>query len=158
MLGRKDKDTITVKDVPAELFINALAAHLKDTNKIELPNNVDLIKTGVGRQLSPYDKDWFYVRVAAVARKIYLRPHLGVGTMQHIFGTKQNFGYAKYHHSKGSGKIIRLSLAQLEKLEYLEKDSNRELKKNSRIVSSKGRKELNNIAKKVFNQLLEEKA
>lgn len=156
MLGRKEKDTITVKDVPADLFISALASHLKDTNKIDLPNNVDLIKTGVGRQLSPYDKDWFYTRVASVARKIYLRPHLGVKTLQHIYGTKQNFGYAKYHHSKGSGKIIRLALHQLEKLGYLQKDSELDLKKNSRLVTSEGQKEFNNIAKKVFEDFIKE--
>lgn len=155
MLGRNDKETITVKDVPADNFINAFANYLKDTNKVVLPENYEILKTGSGKQVSPYDSNWYYVRMAAVARKIYLRPNLGVSTLQHIFGTRKNWGHRKYHHSKGSGKIIRNSLAQLEKLGLLQKEEERDTKVDSRIVSSQGRKEMNNIAKKVFKELLE---
>lgn len=41
MIGRKAKDSITVKDVPAHDFIVAYANHLKKANKINLPK-VDL--------------------------------------------------------------------------------------------------------------------
>jgi ribosomal protein S19E (S16A) len=37
MIGRKAKDSITVKDVPAHDFIVAYANHLKKANKINLP-------------------------------------------------------------------------------------------------------------------------
>lgn len=37
MIGRKSKDSITVKDVPAHTFIVAYANHLKKSNKINLP-------------------------------------------------------------------------------------------------------------------------
>ena len=37
MIGRKSKDTVTVKDVPAHSFIVAYANYLKNSNKINLP-------------------------------------------------------------------------------------------------------------------------
>lgn len=43
------------------------------TGKLEVPVWVDVVKTGTGKELAPYDADWFYIRTAAVARHIYLR-------------------------------------------------------------------------------------
>ena len=37
MLGRKDNEMVTLKDVPANDFIAAYADMLKKTNRIELP-------------------------------------------------------------------------------------------------------------------------
>ena len=58
----------TVKDVDAHLFVKAYAAHLKKTDKIELPPWVDIVKTGITKEQAPYDADWFYVRAASMAR------------------------------------------------------------------------------------------
>ena len=84
MLGRKTTDFVSLKDVPAEPWIKAYADYLKKSQKIALPEWVDLVKTGNGREVVPNDEDWFYVRAAAIVRKIYLRPQLGVGRMAHI--------------------------------------------------------------------------
>ncbi len=64
--------------------------------------------------MAPLDADWLYIRAAALARKVYLRGHLGVGTLQHIYGGKQRFGVRRNHHETSSGKIIRYCLQQLE--------------------------------------------
>jgi hypothetical protein len=48
----------TVKDVKPEAFVVAFAKHLKQSGKIELPKYVDLIRTGVSKELAPYDPDW----------------------------------------------------------------------------------------------------
>lgn len=48
--------------------------------------NGHYIKTGTTREIAPHSEDWFYTRSAALARKIFLRPCLGVKTLQHIFG------------------------------------------------------------------------
>jgi len=76
---------VTVKDVPAKLFIAAYAEHLKRTNWLELPKWVDYVKTGISKQLAPYDPDWYYIRAASVARKIYLRPGTSVGDLKKKF-------------------------------------------------------------------------
>lgn len=58
-----DNKGVNVKDVPAGTFIRAFAAHLKRTGKVDLPGWVDIVKTGVQKELAPYDPDWYYVRM-----------------------------------------------------------------------------------------------
>ncbi len=53
---------ITVKDVSSHEFVVSYAAHLKKQGKIQLPELVDLMKTGIFKELAPYNDDWFYVR------------------------------------------------------------------------------------------------
>ena len=47
--GRRDLDRI---------FTVALAAFLKKSGKVKLPEWVDLVKTNVAKELAPYDEDW----------------------------------------------------------------------------------------------------
>ena len=68
MLGRTASDSITVKDVPAQAFINAYAEHLKKTQRIALVKNSHFIKTGHAQHMAPYSEDWFYTRAASIAR------------------------------------------------------------------------------------------
>lgn len=86
MLGRKATDKITVRDVPAPAFIKAYAEHLKKSQKVMTMENGHYVKTGTTREIAPHDENWFYTRCAALARKMFLRPCLGVKTLQHIFG------------------------------------------------------------------------
>ena len=53
---------ITVRDVPAAKFIAAYAEELKKNDKFVLPKWADLVKTGVSKELAPYDPDWYFVR------------------------------------------------------------------------------------------------
>jgi small subunit ribosomal protein S19e len=53
---------VTVKDVSAHEFVIRYAAHLKKQGKMQLPELVDLVKTGVSKELAPYNDDWFFVR------------------------------------------------------------------------------------------------
>jgi len=46
----------------AEAFISAYSSHLKRSGKLEVPNWVDIVKTGAFKELAPYDPDWYYVR------------------------------------------------------------------------------------------------
>lgn len=46
----------------AAKFIKAYASHLKRSGKLEIPNWVDIVKTGASKELAPYDPDWYYVR------------------------------------------------------------------------------------------------
>jgi len=53
---------ITVRDVAAPKFIAAYAGVLKQNDKFIVPKWVDLVKTGVHKELAPYDPDWYYIR------------------------------------------------------------------------------------------------
>jgi len=57
---------VTLRDVSAAAFIKAYAAHLKNDTNMRLPKWHDVVKTGVGRELAPYDEDWYYIRAGAL--------------------------------------------------------------------------------------------
>merc|ERR1711913_82084 len=114
MIGRKDSEFVTLKDVPAGDFIAAYADFLKKSNKIELPSWVDLVKTGHFHELAPYDEDWFYTRAAAIMRKLYVKPTVGIGRLANKFGGKQRNGVARKHHAKSSRGVIRACMKALE--------------------------------------------
>ena len=81
--------SVSVKDVSQQDFVVAMAAHLKKSGKMKIPEWVDIVKTNVGKELvglsclqgvrslflfqAPYDEDWFYVRCASMARHMYIR-------------------------------------------------------------------------------------
>jgi small subunit ribosomal protein S19e len=44
------------------------------------------VKTGTYKELAPYDPDWYYIRAASMARKLYLKPGIGVGKFKKIYG------------------------------------------------------------------------
>ena len=54
---------VTLKDVAADKFVVAYAAHLKKEGKLQVPKFANIAKTATHKELSPYDPDWFYVRV-----------------------------------------------------------------------------------------------
>ena len=57
---------VTLNDVSPQLFIAEYAAHLKRNNWLKLPEWLDLVKTGSGKELGPLDPDWYYVRVGTI--------------------------------------------------------------------------------------------
>merc|ERR1719428_2745991 len=116
------KKIMTLKDVDAELFIKAFAQHLKRQGRFEMPKWGDLVKTGLGKELAPYDPDWLYVRAASIVRKVYIRKGTGVGAFQKVYGTQYRRGVCTNKHQKASGKIIRYVLQQLEEMSLIEQD------------------------------------
>ena len=59
--------------------------------QVKLPEWVDMVKTNVAKELAPYDEDWYYVRLASMARHIYVRSPVGVTTACKIYGGKLTF-------------------------------------------------------------------
>ncbi len=104
----------TVRDVEAEKFITAYAAHMKRSNKVTPPEWQDMVKTATWKEKGPLKGDWYYTRAAAVARKIYLRPR-GIGQLQQAFGGRARRGTRRNKSAKGTQGIIRHCLQQLEK-------------------------------------------
>jgi small subunit ribosomal protein S19e len=132
-----------VKDVPADQFIATLAAHFKKTGKLNVPAWSDMVKTGCARELAPVDPDWFYVRAAALARKVYLFPNRGVGSYAKVYGGAQDNGAMTQHHRKAATSVIRAALQSLEKLGLVE------TAEKGRKITSKGQTELDTIANSI---------
>ena len=90
----------------------------------------------------PLDPDWYYVRAASLARKLYLNHGLGVGALAHWYGkTTAKRNMPQKHHT-ASRKVIRHILAQLEELGIVEKID----KAGGRGLTAEGRKDLDTIS------------
>ncbi|XP_031198697.1 40S ribosomal protein S19-like isoform X2 [Mastomys coucha] len=70
---------VTLKDFNQQEFVRALAAFLKKSGKVKVPEWVDTIKLVKHKELAPYDENWFYIRAASTARHLYLHGGAGVG-------------------------------------------------------------------------------
>ena len=111
-----------VKDVPANDFINAVSAYLKSTGKVQLPSYVDYCKTGSFKELGPQDEDWYYVKAAAVARRVYTKSGVGVGHLRRAFGGRNGKNSTcTEHHARAAGGVIRHAMHTLEDLGIIEK-------------------------------------
>uniref|UniRef100_A0A672KVR4 Ribosomal protein S19 n=2 Tax=Sinocyclocheilus grahami TaxID=75366 RepID=A0A672KVR4_SINGR len=53
---------VTVKDVNQQEFVRALAAFLKKSGKLKVPDWVDIVKLAKHKELAPCDENWFYIR------------------------------------------------------------------------------------------------
>ena len=53
---------VSVRDVSADKFIAAYAQVLKNNDKFHVPKWADTVKTGVSKELAPYDPDWYFIR------------------------------------------------------------------------------------------------
>ena len=138
---------ICVRDVAAKAFIEAYAEHLKNSDKFELPVWADLVKTATFKELAPYGDDWYYIRAASIARKVYLRPGVGVGQLRKWYGGANKNGVRHQHFRKANAGIIRSVLIQLENMKVTEPCSN-----GGRKMTRVGQQDLDRIANAVYNE------
>eukprot|EP01088_Endostelium_zonatum_P002314 TRINITY_DN12842_c0_g1_i1.p1 TRINITY_DN12842_c0_g1~~TRINITY_DN12842_c0_g1_i1.p1 ORF type:complete len:168 (-),score=45.47 TRINITY_DN12842_c0_g1_i1:54-557(-) len=137
---------VTVRDVPAAEFIAAYAQHLKRSGKIIQPRWTDLVKTSSSKEMSPQSPDWFYVRAAAVARRLYMHPELGLGGLRRAYGDKKRNGPMPGHYQRSSGSVLRAVLKELTRTKIVEKSSK---DKHGRRITRHGQRVLDRIAGQV---------
>mmetsp|Transcript_163995 Transcript_163995/g.398565 ORF Transcript_163995/g.398565 Transcript_163995/m.398565 type:complete len:159 (+) Transcript_163995:72-548(+) len=138
----KEGQTITtVKDVDEAVFIAAFSQHLKRQGRFEIPKWADVVKTGKSKELAPYNPDWLYVRTASMVRKVYIKGGTGVGGFRKIYGSQHRRGTCTKKFAKGSGKICRYILQQLEEMGLVEQDEN-----GGRRITKEGQRELDTVA------------
>jgi small subunit ribosomal protein S19e len=133
----------TVYDVPADHIIRRVAEELKKRKEITPPAWAAFAKTGVHKEMPPEDPDWWFIRVAAVLRRIYVDGPLGVERMRSFYGGNKNRGSKPNAFRKGSGSILRKSVQQLEAAGLLVHD------KTGRKVSPAGMAFLDAMAQEV---------
>ncbi|KAE9453860.1 hypothetical protein C3L33_14234, partial [Rhododendron williamsianum] len=111
---------------------------------MELPQWTDIVKTGTFKELAPYDPDWYYIRAASMARKIYLRGGLGVGAFRRIYGGSKRNGSRPPHFCKSSGSVARHILQQLQNMNIIDFDT-----KGGRKITSSGQRDLDQVAGRI---------
>ncbi|XP_076046941.1 small ribosomal subunit protein eS19-like [Oratosquilla oratoria] len=137
----------SVKDVSQQAFTKGFSEFLKKSGKVKVPDWTDLVKTAKFKELAPYDEDWYYTRVAAVARHVYMRSPVGVGAIQKIFGARKRRGTRPSHFCESSGSIARKALQTLEHLKLVEKHPN-----GGRRLTNQGHRDLDRIAAQIFTK------
>jgi small subunit ribosomal protein S19e len=139
----------TVFEVPAEPLIEKTAMKLKDVKSIKAPEWSTFVKTGQHKERPPENKDWWYIRVAAVLRKVYLHSPIGVTQLRSMFGGKADKGSKPHKAVLASGAVIRNSLQQLESAGLITSEKGK-----GRIITGKGQSLLDNTAHEVLTELV----
>lgn len=138
----------TVYDVPPGLLIERLKDQLEKEAKIKPPEWARFARTGVHTEKAPVQKDWWYRRVAAVLRKVYLKGPVGSTRLAAEFGGRRADGSAPAHPRRGSRSIAREAMQQLESLGYLSK-----AEKKGRTITPSGRKLLDHLAHEILLEM-----
>ncbi len=147
-----EENMVTAQMVPSKLLIETISDELKSNNKIfQPPKWASFVKLGVARENAPEQrKDWWYIRVASILRKIYLHGPVGVIHIRKMYGGRRNRGCKPEKTARGSGAIVRNAIHQLEKGGYVTLVAG-----DGRVVTPAGRSFVDNMAYKVKQQLPE---
>jgi len=142
---------VTLYDVPAEEFVDELAARLEE--HIDEPDWAAFVKSGADREFPPEQAEFWYRRAASVLRTVAMDGPVGVERLTTRYGGptegSNRYRVAPIHRADGSGKLIRTILQQLEDADLLEQTQHQD----GRVVSSVGRSLLDETAGDVLGEL-----
>ncbi|UCD00545.1 MAG: 40S ribosomal protein S19 [Promethearchaeota archaeon] len=120
--------------VSPEKTVSVIAEKLKEFPEISPPEGSEFWKTAFFKELAPLDSENFwYIRCASILRKVKKYGPIGVNKLRKFYGGRNRKGPGLHHSAKGSGKIIRVALQQLENANLIKKKE-----KEGRVVSAEG--------------------
>ena len=130
----------TLYDVPANKLIELTATKLKGDERFTPPEWASWVKTGMHREHPPQNDDWWYVRCAALLRRIAMDGPVGTQRLRSVYGGKTDNSSKPERFVKGGGSIIRKAMQQLENAGFVKTTPK------GREISSQGRSLLDNSA------------
>jgi small subunit ribosomal protein S19e len=130
--------------VNPQRLIEETAKELKKNKLVEMPEWAKFVKTGRHKERPPEQEEWWYYRCASLLRKLWKYGPVGVSRLRTAYGGSKDRGHKPEHHYKGSGKIIRVALSQLENAQLVKKHDSK-----GRILTEKGKNFLITITKKL---------
>ena len=137
----------TFYDVPADILIPVLADRLEADSKIFRPDWAAFVKTGAHKERPPVQSNWWFLRSAAILRKVARMGPVGVNHLSQEFGGPKNRGSAPHRATAGSRHVIRTSLNQLEDAGFVTKRMNAAGTVTlGRVLTPAGQKLLNQVA------------
>lgn len=134
----------TAKDVQAEALIMKAAEELQKMEEIKPPEFAAYAKTGVHKERPPTQDNWWYIRSAAVLRKVYLDNALGVSRLRKLYGGRKNLGHQPDHKRPASGAVIRKVLQQLDAAGLVRTEKGK-----GRMITPKGQSLINRVTKEL---------
>ncbi len=116
-------------------LITTLAEKLKEFSDIIYPpQGSEFWKTASYKELAPADSENFwYVRCASLLRKVKKYGPIGINKLRKHYSGRSNNRQGMRHSIRGSGKIIRVALQQLEAAKLIAT-----VEKEGRVVSPEG--------------------
>jgi len=138
----------SIYDIDPNKLIEQLSIELTKIKEIEAPGWSIFIKTGAHNERPPEQENWWHIRAAAILRTIYNKGPIGVSKLRSKYGGRKNRGVKPNKFKKGSGKIIRTILQQLDAAGFTKLAE----KGKGRIITPKGQSILDNTANKLSGE------
>ena len=105
-----------IYDIPKTELIERASKELQKVPAIQPPAWAIFAKTGMHKQRQPVRDDWWFVRAAAVLRRLSdADGPIGVQKLRTVYGGRKNRGHSPERFYPGSGNILRKVFQQLEK-------------------------------------------
>lgn len=104
----------TFHDVHVDLLLPVVSERLQSEATLTPPEWAEYVKTGVHRERIPDQPDWWYMRAAAMLRKIAINGPLGSKAVAGLYGGARDRGGSPDRAKRGSRHIARTLMQQLE--------------------------------------------
>jgi small subunit ribosomal protein S19e len=141
---------VNALEVDPNELIERAAKLLEEGKLVEPPEWSGYVKTGMHKERPPVNRNWWYVRAAAVLRSTYKLGPIGTSKLRTKYGGRKNRGVKPEHHYRGSGAVIRKALQQLEKSGLVVNQEKGVHK--GRNISNKGKSMLDKIAAQMIKE------
>jgi len=136
-------------NIPASIYIQRLAKHIKDNvDSVQPPPWSLVAKTSSHTPRQPEDPEWWFTRAASILRKIYIHGPIGIEQLRAEYGGRKRKGNIREHAKKGGGSNIRKILQQLEAAGLIETSKNK-----GRTITKDGRRTLDKLAAEIQKEL-----
>lgn len=146
----------TYHDVPADLLIGELSARLSEVDSINPPEWSKIVKTGTHRERPPAQDNWWYIRSAAVLRKVGKLGPIGANHMAQHFGGPKDRGVKPNRAVAGSRNISRTVMQQLTTAGLIQsKMSLSGTVNHGKVLTPAGQKMLDSVAHAVRDEAIE---
>ena len=146
----------TYHDVPADLLIGELSARLSEMEAISPPEWSSIVKTGTHRERPPSQDNWWFIRSAAILRKVGKLGPIGANHMAQHFGGPKDRGVKPNRAVAGSRNISRTIMQQLFSAGLIESKMNVAGNVNhGKVLTPKGQSLLDSVAHDVRDQAIE---
>lgn len=139
---------VTVTDVEPDKLINALSKEFESKAEFKPPVWSIYVKTGRHKERPPEQKNWWFIRLAAILRTISINGPVGVERLRTKYGGREKWGKASKRSVKGSGNIIRKALQQLDKAGLTVQSKT----KKGRVLAKKGQSLLDKMASTIIKE------
>jgi len=121
-----------------------IAEKLEKDKEMNPPEWSKFVKSGANKERPPQQKNWWYLRSAAILKKVHADGPVGIQRLRTRFGSRKRRGHKPAHHYRAGGKVIRTMIQQLEKTGYIQQNKTG---RRGRVITSKGQRIVDRLSK-----------